>query len=224
MSAVMRLLVEHERGCPSMPNGTVIPSTDARRVPTAFCPTLLPKKRACVAYSFGLQGSWDFDKQLVTSTCRVLSFDPLCCGGSHRLGPSHDFIPIGLHWYDGLTDSDDPAHPNTTFPVLTLQTIKSSYDHDKVDVLRLKVGSNHEWKVLKNLVNTGSIQQIRQLSLNLRMEDASMWEEYRAVLNSVRSAGFYPFYVRAQIGASYLKVQEGSHSLYSAYEVSYGNN
>jgi len=224
MSTVMRLLIPHERGCPGQANGTVIASTDARKVPTAFCSELLPKKRACIAYSFGLDGSFDFDKQMVTATCRVLSFDPLCCGGSHRIGPSHDFIPIGLHWYDGLTDSDDPAHPNTTFPVLTLNTIKTSYEHPKVDVLRLKVGTMHEWKVLKNLVNTGTIQDIRQLSLNLRMEDPTMWEEYRTILNGVRAAGFHPFYVKQQVGAVYLRVQEGQHSLYSAYEVAYGND
>ena len=40
---------------------------------------------------------------------------------------------------DGLTDSDDPAHPNTTFPVLSLRTIMSSYEHPRIDVLRLKV-------------------------------------------------------------------------------------
>lgn len=225
MSAVMRLLIPHEsRGCPGMPNGTVITSTDLRRVPTAYCPTLLPKKRACIAYSFGADGSSDFDNQMVAATCRVLSFDPLCCGAAHRVGPSHDFIPIGLHWFDGLTDSDDPTHPNTTFPVLTLNTIKTSYEHPKVDVLRLKVATKHEWKVLKNLVNTGALTDIFQVSLNLRMEDHDMWEEYRTVLNGVRAAGFFPFYVKPQAGSTYLKVQEGKHMLYSAYEVAYGND
>ena len=99
---------------------------------------------------------------MVSKGCRVLSFDPLCCGGAHRMGPSHDFIPVGLHTYDGLADSDDPARPNTTFPVLSLRTIMTSYEHPKVDVLRLKVGSNHEWKVLKNLVNTGVLGESAQ--------------------------------------------------------------
>jgi hypothetical protein len=62
---------------------------------------------------------------MVAKGCRVLSFDPLCCGGAHRMGPSHDFIPVGLHTYDGLADSDDPARPNTTFPVLSLRTISA---------------------------------------------------------------------------------------------------
>lgn len=223
MTTVMRLLVPSARGCPQA-NATVVRSTTEHRVPTAFCETLLPKKRACVAYSFGLDGTWDFDKAMVDKTCRVLSFDPLCCGGAHRMGPSHDFIPIGLHTYDGLADSDDPTRPNTTFPVLSLRTIMGSYGHPKVDVLRMKVSTGHEWKVLKNLVNTGTIQEIRQLSLNLRMSDPSMWEEYKLVLNGLKSAGFHAYYVAKQDGADYLKVQEGSQSLFSAYEVAYGNS
>jgi len=222
MTVVMRLLVPGARGCPAA-NATIVSSSNVGRQPTAYCDTLLPKKRACVAYSFGLEGTWDFDKAMVSKGCRVLSFDPLCCGGAHRMGPSHDFIPVGLHTYDGLADSDDPARPNTTFPVLSLKTIMTSYEHPRVDVLRLKVSSNHEWKVLKNLVNTGVLGEIRQLSLNLRMEDRTMWDEYKTILNGVRAAGFHPYYSVKQNGANYLKVQEGSQSLYSAYEVSYGN-
>jgi len=222
MTTVMRLLVPFARGCPAS-NATIVSSTNTHRVPTAYCQELLPKKRACVAYSFGLDGTWDFDKAMVSQGCRVLSFDPLCCGGAHRMGPAHDFIPVGLHTYDGLADSDDPARPNTTFPVLALSTIMSSYETQKVDVLRLKVGTAHEWKVLKNLINTGTIQEIRQLSLNIKMEDPDMWEEYKTILNGIRTSGFFPFYVRVQTGAQYLKVQEGSTSLHSAYEVSYGN-
>merc|ERR1719240_1506399 len=221
MTIVMRLLVPNARGCPAA-NGTIVSSSNVGRAPTSYCETLLPKRRSCVAYSFGLEGTWDFDKAMVGKGCRVLSFDPLCCGG-HRMGPAHDFIPVGLHTYDGLADSDDPARPNTTFPVLSLRTIMTSYEHPHVDVLRLKISSNHEWKVLKNLVNTGVLGEIRQLSLFLRMEDRTMWDEYRTILNGVRQAGFHPFYVMKQTGANYLKVQEGSIQLYSSYEVGYGN-
>ena len=167
MAVVMRLLQPGPRGCPAA-NATIVRSSNAGRVPTAYCDTLLPKKRACIAYSFGLEGTWDFDKvrtraqrtstpaarraliiglaransqAMVSKGCRVLSFDPLCCGGAHRMGPSHDFIPVGLHTYDGLVDSDDPARPNTTFPVLSLRTIMTSYEHPRIDVLRLKVGA-----------------------------------------------------------------------------------
>ena len=90
-------------------------------------------------------------------------------------------------------------------------------------MLRLKVSTSMEWKGLKNLINTGTIQDIRQLSLNLQMADMTMWEEYKYVINGLRTAGFFPFYVSKQPDADYLKVQEGSQSLYNRYEVSYGN-
>ena len=61
MTVVMRLVVPSPRGCPAS-NATLVTSSNVARVPTAYCETLLPKKRACVAYSFGLEGTWDFDK------------------------------------------------------------------------------------------------------------------------------------------------------------------
>ena len=67
----------------------------------------------------------------------MISFDPTCCGAAHRVQENHDFVPIGLATYDGLTDSDDPAKPNMTIPVLTMKTIMESYEHNKIDVLRL---------------------------------------------------------------------------------------
>jgi len=222
MTQVMRLLVPSTRGCASG-NGTIVPSSVPHRVPTAFCDDLLPTKRQGVVYSFGVDTVWDFDSAMLAKGCSVASFDPFCCGAAHRVAPAHNFLPIGLATYDGMMESEDPKHPNITFPVMTLSTLMTSLEQPKVDVLRLKVHTAMEWKVLKNLINTGTIQDIRQLSLNLQMADISMWEEYRYVINGLRTAGFFPFYVSKQPDADYMKVQEGSQSLYNRYEASYGN-
>jgi len=222
MSQVMRLLVPGTRGCPAG-NGTLIPSSTPQRVPTAYCTTLLPKKRQCVAFSFGIDGVWDFDNILSKqSSCRVLSFDPFCCGAAHRVSADHDFIPVGLATYDGLSQSD-VSHGNVSYPVMMLKTIMDSWEQPKVDLLRLKVSSMLEWKGLKNLINLGTIQDIRQLSLNIHFADDTMWEEYKIILSGLKSAGFVPFYVAKQPNAEYLKVQEGTQSLHSRYEVAYGN-
>ena len=50
---VMRLLVPAGRGCQAG-NGSLIPSTTSARAPCAYCDTLLPKKRQCIVYSFGV--------------------------------------------------------------------------------------------------------------------------------------------------------------------------
>jgi hypothetical protein len=61
MTLVLRLMNAGARGCPAA-NSTLVKSTNPSRMPTAFCETLLPKRRTCIAYSFGLDGTWDFDK------------------------------------------------------------------------------------------------------------------------------------------------------------------
>jgi len=223
MTQVMRLLTPAARGC-AAGNGTVVPSSTPSRVPTAFCDTLLPKKRVPVVYSFGVENIWDFDKTMAVHGCAVVSFDPFCCGGARKLSETQDFVPIGLAAYDGMATSDDPRRPNITYPVLTLRSIMEGFGHSKVDVLRMKVGSNFEWKGLRNLINTGALEDVSQLSLNLQMADPTMWDEYKFILSGIKKAGFFPFYVAKQPAADYLKIQEGSSALYSAYEVSYGND
>ncbi|KAL1525477.1 hypothetical protein AB1Y20_020333 [Prymnesium parvum] len=219
----MRLLTPAARGCADG-NGTVIPSSSSSRVPTAYCDFLLPKKRQPVVYSFGVDNIWDFDKTMAIRGCDVISFDPFCCGAAHKISENQEFVPIGLASYDGLATSDDPRRQNVTYPVLTLKTIMEGYGHGKVDVLRMKVSGNMEWKGLKNLINTGGLESVRQLSINMHMTDPSMWGEYRLILTSLKKAGFFPFYVAKQPNADYLKIQEGPQALYSRYEVSYGSD
>ena len=52
----------------------------------------------------------------------------------------------------------------------------SSNEDPKLDALRLKVSSALEWKGLKNLSNLGTIQEIRQLSLNLQFKATAAGE------------------------------------------------
>ncbi|KAL3918995.1 MAG: hypothetical protein SGPRY_005794 [Prymnesium sp.] len=194
MAQVMRQLTPTARGCAEV-NGTVIPSSSSARAPTAFCESLLPKKRSPVVYSFGVDNIWDFDQTMAIR-------------GS----------------YNGVALSDDPHRPNASYPVLTLKTIMDGYGHSKVDVLRMRVFTNMEWKSLKNLINSGAIQTVRQLSLNLYMGVPTMWHEYRLILSGLKKAGFFPFYVSKQPDADYLKIQEGAQALYSRYEVSFGSD
>ena len=185
-SSVMRLLVPMHRGC-AMHNATIISSSTASRTPSAYCDALLPKKRQCIVYSFGVDSVWDFDRALhdrkdpdtgASAGCQVVSFDPFCCGAAHQIEAGHSFVPVGLATYDGLMEAG-PERNNATFPVMTLRTLMSSLAHPKLDVLRLKVSTVQEWKGLKNLINTGTIQEIRQLSLNIHFKDEDMWNEYK---------------------------------------------
>ena len=63
-SAVMRMLVPMPRGCAGT-NGTLVKSSTPTRAQSAYCDALLPKKRQCLVYSFGVDSVWDFDRALL---------------------------------------------------------------------------------------------------------------------------------------------------------------
>ena len=128
MSIVMHLLTASDKGCKSG-NATSVKSSSDKRAGTVYCETLIPKKRQCIGYSFRSDGAWDYESALVARGCRMLSFDPFCCGAAHKIKPNHDFVPVGLAPYDGVTDSGAPDHPNVTYPVLSMKTIMESYEH-----------------------------------------------------------------------------------------------
>ena len=154
--------------------------------------------------------------------CTVMSFDPFCCGSAREIGPKHRLIPLGLATYDGLMVAGE-EQKNSSYPVMTLKTIMASNKHSKVDLLRLYLDAALDWKALKNLINSGSLRQVRQLSLSLELRDDDMWDEYRIILTSLRAAGFVPFYIVKQPTARFLALQTGRLSLYSSYEASFGN-
>lgn len=81
-------------------------------------------KRQCVVYSFGVDNNLDFDKAMLARKdpagvpigCRVMSFDPFCCGAAHVLATNHQFAPVGLATYDGLMEAGT-EQGNVSFPV-----------------------------------------------------------------------------------------------------------
>jgi len=212
---VMQLLTPQARACEASPNGTVVGTPNTAYALPAYCPTKLPKKRQCTCLSFGTNRS--FGSAMATIGCKTVSFD-LAGGPARQIGPNHAFVPADLSTHDGLA-----VESNITIPVLSLQSIIDSLEWTKVDLLRFTVSSIRQWKLLKNLVNTGAVQGLLQLSLNVHFADMTMWSEYQDILTMLSNAGFKPFYIAKQPDAIYLQVQEGTFSLFSKYEVSLGN-
>ena len=216
---LLHLLEPVARGCPASA-GTAVPSSNvASHVEAKYCETRLPKQRACVAYSFGVGGVWDFDKAMVERGCRVRSFDPVCCGGAHPIGPNHDFAPLALAPYDGLL-----ALTNYSTAGLTLKSVLAGYGDTKLDLLRLSVSSRSDWKGLRALVDApAQLKWVPQLLLNLHFSESTRYDDYAEILGGLKAAGFQPFYVARQPRAEYLQIQEGSRELWSRYEAAFGN-
>ncbi|KAL3931599.1 MAG: hypothetical protein SGPRY_001056 [Prymnesium sp.] len=196
---VMQLLTPQPRGCDAS-NGTTVGLTTAARAAPAYCGTKLPKRHQCVCLSFtkGLE----FGSALAEAGCKVFSFDPV--GGAARTVSSNlAFIPADIGTFDGLVKEG-----NDTVAALTLNSIISSQQLDRVDILRMTIASARQWKTLKYLVNSGSLDGVLQLSLNMSFCDITMWSEYQIILTLVNNHGFKPFYVVKQPTAEYLQVQE----------------
>lgn len=117
-----------ERGCKASAGTKITSSSPSTRADLAFCETLLPKMRQCVVYSFGVgRTGWDLDKALATDDkCRVKSFDPACCGGSHTIGPAHEFVPLVIASSDGIV-AGAPATGNITAVGLTLKSLMAGF-------------------------------------------------------------------------------------------------
>lgn len=167
---VMQLLTPQPRGCDAS-NGTTVGLSTAARAAPAYCGTKLPKRHQCVCLSFteGLE----FGSALAEAGCKVFSFDPF--GGRARTVSSNlAFIPADISTFDGLVKAG-----NDTVAALTLNSIISSQQLDRVDILRMTIASARQWKTLKYLVNSGSLDGVLQLSLNMSFCDITMWSEYQ---------------------------------------------
>ena len=224
MYKLLHILTPVERACKASAGTKITSSAPTLRADLAFCETAMPKARQCIAYSFSVgRGGWDLDKAMVAAGCRVRSFDPACCGGSHTVGPAHEFVPLMLAPSDGL-ELGRPATGNITAPGFTLKSLMAGFGDGKLDVLRLSVSSRFEWTALRGLIDTpGVLRVVPQLLLSLHFSEPTRYEEYVDVMQELKSLGFAPFYVAKQPGAEYLQIQEGTRQLYSSYEVGYGN-
>jgi hypothetical protein len=219
MSAALHLLTvsSPRRACPAA-NATLLSSMSPDA--SAYCPSLLPKKRPCSAFVFGADASYSYASAFVALGCSVVSFDAYAQSGTRRVSANHTAIPLALGTENGIAYSDAGA----IYPTMTLPVLIASTPAEKLDVLRVVVSTMGEWKVLKGVINSGILSEVRQLSLRLTFADPALWPNYEVVLDSLRAAGFLPLYSAHTRDATYLRVQEGDLTLYSAYEMSYGNS
>ena len=152
---LLRQLTPVEKGCKASAGTKITSSAPSARADPAFCETSLPKLRQCVVYSFGVgRTGWDLDKALASDgRCRVKSFDPACCGGSHSIpyhtaSASHDFVPLVLAPSDGLVVGT-PATGNITAAGLTLKSLMAGFGDGRASMgqrARRRLSSAHAWQ------------------------------------------------------------------------------
>ena len=152
----------------------------------------LPDSNNCLVYSFGVNGDWTFDEAMEQYGCQIYSFDP-----SMNLS-DHDHSPR-IHFYNlGLSDRDF-----VDFNGWTLKTLDSIYQmllprHGGkiIDYLKIDIEWN-EWDVLKQVLQSGMLDKVRQLSVEFHLpnkrssEDSSSpylsVKDYRSFIGVIKS-------------------------------------
>ncbi|XP_070204718.1 probable methyltransferase-like protein 24 [Littorina saxatilis] len=160
-------------------------------------------KKPCLVYSFGINYDFTFDDAAGKLGCQVLSFDPSMRNlTDRRRNENVMFYLIGLGSHD--TDTFEPrlnsyvAEP-TKWKMRTLKTLLQQMKHaDRtIDLLKIDIESS-EWQVIRNILDTGVLRQVKQLLLEWHIfPDTPPRKEYvklAEVLDELKAAGFRSFH------------------------------
>ncbi|XP_055888158.1 probable methyltransferase-like protein 24 [Biomphalaria glabrata] len=157
----------------------------------------------CLVYSFGIDNDFRFDDAMAEIGCEVFSFDPSMGVEDHQRSERVRFLNLGIATFD--SDNFMPLmdgytlNSKKTWKIRTLSSIKKMLGHEKraLDILKIDV-ETYEWEIMKDLVKNGSLQSVKQLTLEwhifanepMRTEFPNMYGTYM----NLKKIGFQQFY------------------------------
>ena len=169
------------------------PSGVAGQKTVCLDPQVMPKPKHCLVYSFGISDEWSFDEQMERYGCQVFAFDP-------SMGiESHDHSP-GVHFYNwGLSNRDEfDKVENWTMRSLSsiYNSLSSIHGSDTIiDYLKIDVEYS-EWLSLPEMISSGMLSKVRQLGIEVHMDEKETFErlrEWTKLMRSVELMGMVRF-------------------------------
>lgn len=151
-----------------------------------------PEPENCLVYSFGIQDDWSFDEQMELYGCEVFAFDPSI--GMEQHDHSHR-----IHFFNwGLGDGDKFDNKlNWTLRSLSsiYNTLSEKHGLKIIDYLKIDIESS-EWMVLPQIIESGMLNSVRQLGVEIHLNNAHGIDQLRKwakILRSVEKMGMIRF-------------------------------
>lgn len=160
------------------------PSGLAGQKAVCIDPKVAPKPGKCLVYSFGINNEWSFDEEMDLYGCEVFSFDP-SMGVNH-----HDHSPGNIHFYNwGLGDRNEYDH-NLKWTIRSLSSIyevlSTRHGRKIIDYLKIDIEYS-EWIALPDIISSGMLSKVRQLGIEVHLDETDSFEQHRERAKLIRS-------------------------------------
>ncbi|KAK2149895.1 hypothetical protein LSH36_432g00010 [Paralvinella palmiformis] len=147
-------------------------------------------KSQCLVYSFGISQDWSFDDQISNEFgCHVRAFDPYISLPEHEHSELVKFFPVGLS-----ARNMEKIYSGNVIKLKTLSSLLEELSDTKktIDFLKIDV-EDSEWDVMPEMLRSGSLDNVKQLALELHTKADTTIQDYRLYLETLytlESRGF----------------------------------
>lgn len=149
-----------------------------------------PVPDQCVVYSFGNNGEWSFDEQIESYGCYVYVFDPSVWYWKHHHSKKVLFYRVGIGEKD---DERNERH----WKIMSLTSLRQMLNHTNtiIDYLKMDIEGG-EWPVLSRWLDDGDLLNVKQLAMEIHLENPESIPGKYNLLQRLEASGFTRFFAR----------------------------
>jgi len=137
--------------------------------------SIAPPPGSCIVYSIGINNEWSFDDAMEQYGCIVYAFDPSMNDAKDLFNRSSK-----IHFYKIGLSVRDETNNSQGWKTLSLGSIRRILGHQDqvIDYLKMDIEFG-EWEVLPELMKSGELDQVKQLSVEIHPPRVGSLEDYQ---------------------------------------------
>lgn len=186
---------------------------------------VVPRPYRCLVYSFGINNEWSFDDAMELYGCKVFSFDPSMNVSNHDRSENIHFFQMALNDVDR-----NQWNKNLAIPSRSLFSIYSMLEpmHGAnviIDFLKIDIEAT-EWRVLPQILESGMMDKVRQLSVEIHMDFKNAIKiccQHANIIQSLENYGMIRFDSKPNVYSG-ISVYQRKSLGYEAYEIAWYNS